>query len=188
MGQSVSPRPHHQCVRRQAPPGPHDCALAQHDGSGDAQPQYGAVAALFAREDVREEGASLAEICDAWLHVIDIEMLAYRVETFAVLMPREAQADGTCESVYRARERPLDAWRNLTDEEEEDLEPVEGSELIEHGGVGGQKPVGPPPAKWQRRDNDDLRTLRCAGMTKKNWACQLKKVPRSQTTWNRGRH
>jgi hypothetical protein len=59
---------------------------------------------------------------------------------------------------------------DMKDDMEDDLESVEDVEIIEQ-----PEPIehgSEPPAKRQHLDQDDFRTLRCAGRTKKNRACR----------------
>lgn len=77
----------------------------------DVQPDYANLATFFGKERSKK-GVSLADICHAFPHARDVEMLVWRIEHFASYKP----GGGRTEGIYV----PLERWREVEDE----VEPV----------------------------------------------------------------
>lgn len=80
----------------------------------DQQPTRAEMEAFFDRDDVKKNGATLAEICHAFPHARTSPMLVYRIERFATLETRpgvktKAGANDPVESVYMRKPIPTEA-------------------------------------------------------------------------------
>lgn len=77
----------------------------------EEQPTWVQMEEFFTREDVKEEGATFVEICHAFPHARDYQMLVHRIQRFATLVPQgfkktNAGVDDPIESRYMPRPPP----------------------------------------------------------------------------------
>jgi hypothetical protein len=72
----------------------------------EEEPSAADLASFFGRQEVKEKGASMVDVCHTFPYAIDIEMLVQRIERLATLTPQTAEDGGIKESVYVTREHP----------------------------------------------------------------------------------
>ncbi|KAJ8114551.1 hypothetical protein OPT61_g3595 [Boeremia exigua] len=82
----------------------------------EAQPSFADLEEFFDREEVKEKGATLVDICHAFPHAMDAQMLVYRVEHFATLerQPSEKSEQGVDDPVESRYIRKRDPSRQGT--------------------------------------------------------------------------
>lgn len=72
----------------------------------DQQPSRKEMLEFFAKDEMRKNGATLSDICQAFPNAKDIEMLVYRIEGLAVYTFKPNDKEEPVESVYRLKPAP----------------------------------------------------------------------------------
>lgn len=163
--------------------------VAWREEEEDEQPSRAELAAFFTRPEVRENGASLADVCHFFPGAKDMKMLVWRLQQVADLKGRPDFWDG---------EKTMVGENVYVSVGEEEV--VARAAAFAFAVASTAAAAGSSMRKRKCQKDDDeveeeeitvpLPLMKCSGLTKKGKACQMKKRARLQVgqRWNCGRH